>query len=119
MHHLILFLPIFGLIVFLFLPLGLAILVYLGIVLLSGLMYWILFLAMRKHSKSGVESLVGTKAIVVSKLGPRDDAQYLVKIRGELWRANSHDDLKPGETATVLSADGLTLQVRKAGVSQP
>ncbi len=118
MHHLIVFLPIFGLVVFLFLPLNLAIPVYLGIVLLSGLMYWILFLAMKKRSKSGVEGLTGAEARVVSKLGPHEEAQYLVKIRGELWSANSRDDLKPGDVVTVLSVDGLTLLVGKAGVSR-
>jgi membrane-bound ClpP family serine protease len=68
---------------------------------------------MKKRSKYGVEGLIGAEARVVSKLGPHDEAQYLVRIRGELWSANSRDELKLDETVKILSVSGLILLVGK------
>jgi membrane protein implicated in regulation of membrane protease activity len=113
MHPLIILLPLLGLIVFLILPISLALPVYLVILLLSGLMYWAIISAMKRRPNSGSESMIGAKARVVSKLRYQDEAQYAVKVRGELWNANSPDDLKPGETAKILSIDGLTLIIKK------
>ena len=72
--------------------------------------------AMKKRYEYGIEGLIGEEARVVSKLEPQDKAQYMVKVRGELWSANSLDDLKPGEKVKILSVDRLTLVVGKAGV---
>jgi membrane protein implicated in regulation of membrane protease activity len=71
---------------------------------------------MKKRYEYGIEGFIGAEARVVSKLEPQDKAQYMVKIRGELWRANSLDDLKPGEKVKILSVNGLTMMVGKAGV---
>jgi membrane protein implicated in regulation of membrane protease activity len=117
-YIILLLLPLIGIVVFWLLPLPPAILVYLIILLASGLMYWTIVRAMEKHSKYGVEGLIGAEARVVSKLGPDDDAQYMVRVRGELWSANSHDDLKPHETIKVLSVNGLTLEVGKNSAEQ-
>jgi hypothetical protein len=68
---------------------------------------------MKKRLKYAPEGLIGAEARVVSKLGPQDEAQYLVKIRGELWSANSRDDFKPGDVAQILSVDGLKLLIGK------
>jgi membrane protein implicated in regulation of membrane protease activity len=119
MQHLIILLPIIGIIVFWLLPLGQAIPVYLVILVMSGLMYWAIIRAMRKRHENGAESLVGNKASVVSRLSPQEEAQYIVRVRGELWSANSDDDLKPGETVKILSVDGLTLQVSRQAVGPP
>ena len=43
----------------------------------------------------------------------------MVRVRGELWIANSRDDLKPDETVKVLSVNGLTLVVGKNSAEQP
>ena len=71
---------------------------------------------MKKNHEYGVEGFVGGEARVVSKLGLLNDAQYMVKFRGELWSANSIDDLKPGDKVKILSANGITLVVGKASV---
>ena len=71
---------------------------------------------MKKNHEYGVEGFVGGEARVVSKLGLLNDAQYLVKVRGELWSANSIDDLKTGDKVKILSANGLILVVGKTGV---
>jgi membrane protein implicated in regulation of membrane protease activity len=118
-YIILLLLPLIGIVVFWLLPLPLAIPVYLVILLASGLMYWTIVRAMEKRSKYGLEGLIGAEARVISKLGPHDDAQYMVRVRGELWSANSHDDLKPHETIKVLSVNGLTLVVGKNSAEQP
>ncbi|MEJ2738407.1 MAG: NfeD family protein [Dehalococcoidia bacterium] len=61
-------------------------------------------------------SLIGKEAKVVTKLGPMNEPQYMVKVRGELWSANSTDDLKAGDRVKVLSADELVLVVGKTDV---
>ena len=73
-------------------------------------------LCMKNNYEYGVEGFIGEKAKVVSTLGPLNDAQYMVKVRGELWSADSVDDLKPGDKVKILSAKGLTLVVGKDSV---
>jgi membrane-bound ClpP family serine protease len=68
---------------------------------------------MMKRSKYGAEGLIGAEARVISKLGPHDEAQYIVRVRGELWNAKFHDDLKPDETVKILSVNAFTLVVGK------
>ena len=53
MHHLILFLPIIGIIVFWLFPLNIAIPIYAGIFVLSGLMYWAVIRAIRRVPVTG------------------------------------------------------------------
>lgn len=108
-----LILPLIGIVVFWLLPLPQVIYVYIIILLVSGLLYWVIARAMRKLSKYSFEGLAGSQAIVVSKLSPADRAQYMVKVRGELWSANSNDELKADEMVKILAVKGLTLVVGK------
>jgi membrane protein implicated in regulation of membrane protease activity len=114
MHYLLL-LPLLGIAVFFVgLPLGIATTIYIFILIVSGLMYWVIYRAMKKKPASGVEALVGTEARVVSSLEANEDAQYLVKIRGETWKAKSNELLVQGDTVKIMSLDGLILFVKKA-----
>jgi membrane protein implicated in regulation of membrane protease activity len=114
MHHLILLLPIIGIIVFWLMPLNIAIPSYLAILLVSGLMYWAILRAIRKVPTTGANSLVGMEARVMSRLGPKDEAQYLVEADGEMWSANSSDTMEPGETATIIAVEGIKLIVKRS-----
>jgi membrane protein implicated in regulation of membrane protease activity len=118
MHHLILSLPLIGIVVFWLLPLKIAAPSYAGIVLASGLMYWAIIRAIKKIPTTGASGLVGTSARVVSKLGPSDEAQYLVEADGELWSANSPDVLKPGEKVRITKVEGIKLLVSRFGSQQ-
>jgi len=118
-YIILLLLPLIGIVVFWLLPLTQAILAYIVILAVSGLLYWVIARAMKRGSKYGVEGLVGAEVRVVSKLGPHDEAQYMVRVHGELWSANSRDDLKSDETVKVLSVNGLTLVVGKNSAEQP
>lgn len=115
MWHIIILLPIVGIAVFWLLPLSLAIPIYILILALSGLMYWTLYLAMRKHPKGGKEELIGANARVVSVHGAEEKDQYTVEAQGGLWGANSPDRLEKGEVVRIVSLDGLTVTVRRTG----
>jgi membrane protein implicated in regulation of membrane protease activity len=112
MHHLILLLPVFGIVVFWLFPLNFAIPIYIVILVISGLMYWAVIRAIRKIPRES-PSFVGDEAIVVSRLGPLDEAQYMVEVHGELWGANSPDVLNVGETVIITNAKGIILSVRR------
>ncbi len=92
-YLIILLLPLIGIIVFWLMPLYLAIPVYLVILLISGLLYWAIVRAMKRRPYTGSEGLIGEEARVVTKSGSHDAAEYIVSVRGELWSANSRDDL--------------------------
>ena len=113
MHHLILLLPLIGIIVFWLMPLGIAIPVYVGILLISGLMYWAILRSIKKTPTTGASGLVGAKTRVVSKLGPSEEAQYLVEADGELWSANSPDMLGPGDIVIITDVEGIRLTVKR------
>lgn len=61
--------------------------------------------------KTGVEALVGSKALVIEQV----DAHHgQVKIGGELWSARSYDEhsvIEPGTSVDVMSIDGATAYV--------
>jgi membrane protein implicated in regulation of membrane protease activity len=113
MWHLIIMLPILGIIVFFLLRPGVAIPVYLVILLASGLTYWSLARAMRRRPRTGREGLIGASARVISRVKAGGNAQYLVRTQGELWGADSPDILEPNEPVTVTGIDGLKLHVQR------
>jgi membrane protein implicated in regulation of membrane protease activity len=113
MWHIVIMLPILGIIVFFVLRPGVAVPVYLVILVASGLSYWSLARAMRRRPRTGREGLIGASARVVSRVKPGSNTQYLVRTQGELWGAESPDILEPGEQVTVTSIDGLKLRVQR------
>lgn len=61
--------------------------------------------------RTGVAALVGSKAVVVERVGAHEG---LVKIRGEIWTARPYDEqsvIEPGTTVDVMSIDGATAYV--------
>ncbi len=69
--------------------------------------------------ETGVQSLIGTEARVVSRLSPGQRAQYLVRSGGELWSARSTDVLQPGESVNIAALDGINLVVERRNNSSP
>jgi len=67
--------------------------------------------ALKRKPLVGLPHMVGSKGKVVSPLVP----EGLVRIRGELWMAETEDNnIGIGEQVTVVGQDGLKLTVRKA-----
>lgn len=112
MCHILLLMPLLGLPVFWLMPLGQALPVYTIIVLISGLLYWLIWRSTKISAELGPESVIGTEAEVVSILSPRHPAQYLVRAKGELWSARCTDTLQPGEKVNVADLSGINLIVK-------
>jgi membrane-bound serine protease (ClpP class) len=59
----------------------------------------------RRRAVTGVDALVGRKAVVSSPTQ--------VHVAGEIWEARSDDPLVVGEEVVVTAVDGLTLRVSR------
>jgi membrane-bound serine protease (ClpP class) len=59
----------------------------------------------RRRAVTGAEALVGRTAVVSSPTQ--------VRVAGELWRAESEDELVVGDEVEVSGVDGLTLMVSR------
>lgn len=63
------------------------------------------------HTRTNVDALVGTKAVVVSTV---DAHGGQVKLSGEIWSARAYDEtqkLEPGRSVTVMGIAGATAMV--------
>ncbi|HXV80832.1 MAG TPA: NfeD family protein [Candidatus Binatia bacterium] len=73
-------------------------------------LYPIVRAAYESDVKTGVEQLVGEKGVAQERLNPRG----MVRIRGELWRAEAEPGeqrIEPNSKIKVTAARGLTLIV--------
>ncbi len=109
MCHIILLMPVIGLIVFWIWPLSTALPVYLVILSLSGLVYFALMRAMHRPVVTGKEGLMGKSVDVIDMSGHNGH----VRFQGEIWQAFSEDSLHEGNKASVIGMDGLTLRIGK------
>ena len=116
MCHLILLMPLFGIPLFWFLPLGYALPINVVIWLTSAFLYRTITRAMRKPLQDGFRSLIGTEAEVISKLEPNNSTKYLVRAQGEgeLWSAYSTDVLDIGEQVNIVAVKGIGVVVERA-----
>ena len=69
-------------------------------------MWW----SRRAPPKVGVETLIGASGVVVQDCRPIGR----VRVRGEIWRARSSEDLESGASVRVVDRDRLTLLVEPA-----
>ncbi len=66
---------------------------------------------MKRQTVIGLPTMIGSKGKVASPFAP----EGLVRIKGELWGAESLDrNMDIGEQVVVVRQDGLKLIVRKA-----
>lgn len=70
----------------------------------TGLFLW---WSQRRKASVGVETMVGSRGVVVDDLWPEGQ----VKIEGELWRARYEHGCDRGTHVVVRGIDGLTLVV--------
>jgi membrane-bound serine protease (ClpP class) len=60
----------------------------------------------------GTETIVGRNGVTIAWVGPSRAGQTgQVRVDGEIWRARSDEPIDAGTSVTVLSVDGLTLDV--------
>jgi membrane protein implicated in regulation of membrane protease activity len=104
-------LPLIALPVFWYLPLPQAIAIYAVSVLISGAMHWLMHSTMKRPVVTGAESLIGKDAEVVSR-SDRLGISYQVRVKNELWTADSREDLLPGETVMITAVKENRLIVK-------
>jgi membrane protein implicated in regulation of membrane protease activity len=107
MHHLLLILPLLGLILFIFLPWPAPLPLYVILLVGSLGIYWKIIQAQRRRPTIGKSAMIGNHAVVVKLKG--DDAE--VEYEGEIWHAISTEPLNSGQQVIINAVEGLTLQV--------
>jgi len=98
------------LIIWINLPIGIAVGLFVLWVVKDVLLYPLLRIAYQSGPKTVVEQLVGLKGVAREHLNP----DGYVYVRGELWRAEAENGKHPieaGSTVQVLAAKGMTLIV--------
>ncbi|MHB1131602.1 MAG: NfeD family protein [Chloroflexota bacterium] len=105
--HLLLSLPLVGLVLFQALPFQYALPAYLILNLPALLIYYLVARAQRQPVQVGAESLIGAEAEVTA-LRPRSGlANCLVRCQGELWSAHAIEPVLVGSRVRVLGLEGI------------
>jgi membrane-bound serine protease (ClpP class) len=110
MHHLLLFIPIVALVLFLLLPWWLALPLYLPILVSSLVGYWKALQTLGQAPVTGETAMIGGHAKVVSVKTGEVNVEY----QGEIWRAVCPHRLLRGQDVIIEAVDGLTLKVKPA-----
>ena len=66
-------------------------------------------------TSTGKEELIGARGVAVARLSA--GAEGMVRVHGELWRAEASRPVQEGETVMVLRIEGLKLYVEPDGVA--
>jgi membrane-bound serine protease (ClpP class) len=61
-------------------------------------------------STTGIEELIGSQGVVTSAIEAAADG--MIRVHGELWRANAPQAIAQGATVRVVKIDGLRLHVK-------
>jgi len=108
MCHLILLLPLLALPLFWMAPMQFAGPAYAVVLVLSGGIYFLAIRAMHRPVQTGVEALLHSRGEVLDKAGNL----FRVRVGGEVWNAESKENLHPGDCVEVVAVEKLRLQVR-------
>jgi membrane-bound serine protease (ClpP class) len=87
-------------------PWGLVVVGFAAIIEIAETFVWIR-ISRRWRIRAGAETLIGSRAEVVSPCRPRGQ----VRVEGELWRARCDQGADAGDTVRVVGREGLTLLV--------
>jgi membrane-bound serine protease (ClpP class) len=68
-------------------------------------------------SATGKEELIGEHGVAMAQLD--SGAEGMIRVHGELWRAESSQPVQVGETVKVLRVEGLKLYVEPVNVAVP
>ncbi len=61
--------------------------------------------------KSNVDELIGKKAVIIEAINP--PAFGMLKVSGELWRAQADEKIEQGTMVEISAVEGTKLKVRK------
>jgi membrane protein implicated in regulation of membrane protease activity len=107
MHHLLLVLPLVGLILFMFFPWPAALPLYIALLIGSLVIYWKIIQAQRRRPTTGKNAMIGGQAVVIRADGNAVEVDY----QGVIWRAISPKPLHHGQQVIIDGVEGLILQV--------
>lgn len=86
--------------------------VVLGFVAVAGFLIRLGIQAHRQKPSTGVAGMIGVLGATLQAIPPGGVGQ--VRVRGEIWRATSSEEIPAGARVRVSDIDGLTLVVTKA-----
>ena len=109
MCHIMLLLPVIGLVVFWIWPLSTALPIYLAMLMISGFSYYGIMKLMRRPVATGKEGLVGQRVEIIDMSGRTGHG----RIHGEIWRVISDDVLHAGDKAVICGVEDLTLRIAR------
>ncbi|MFQ5911773.1 MAG: NfeD family protein [Nitrospinota bacterium] len=110
MCHIVLAMPILGLVLFPLFPLRLALPLYSIVLLLSAGLYFLVFRAMTARVVTGKEGMIGKTCRTLTAL----DQEGKVKYGNEVWFARSDVPVEPGEEVLIVGFRDLVLVVEPA-----
>ncbi|MDP2727840.1 MAG: NfeD family protein [Dehalococcoidia bacterium] len=111
--------PLFGLGLFLVLPLELAIPSYLLVLVATAWLFYKVVQAMKQPVSVGREALVGQEVEVVLIIETPSMARYLVRHGGELWSATSADEFRRGDRALIAGLEGIRIRIQSLDGGSP
>ncbi|MBI4277173.1 MAG: NfeD family protein [Armatimonadetes bacterium] len=107
--HLLLAMPLLGLVFFGVLPLPVAAAVY-GVTVLASLgVYAAVYRAMRLPVKGGPEELIGRRGIAVEEINPYGQ----IRVGREVWRATARTPIPAGTAVRITELAGVTATVER------
>ena len=109
MCHILLVLPFISLVLFLILPFDQAMAIYSVILLISVILYWLIWKAMRRPVTTGVEGMIGAVGQVIQNSA----GSHKVFVKGEIWDAVSVEQLSVGDPVEITGLKRMQLTVRK------
>lgn len=107
MCHVVLSMPVIGLIFFWIFPLPVALALYLIVLAVSLVIYKAIIDAMKIPVQTGSEGLIGKKGNFIG----RNAQGKVIQVHGELWNAESSERFEPGDEVRITGVDGLMLRV--------
>jgi len=109
MCHVLWMLPILGLPFFWVLDFSVALPLYLGLLVLSGVVMLLTVRSVQQPPSSGMEGMRGDLAEVVEAIRFRGRVRY----HNALWYASAREPLDVGETVRIVGNKGLCLLVER------
>lgn len=97
--------------------LGVALAATIPFALLAVFLMRLVLRSRRWKTATGKEELIGAHGVVVTALPAGADG--MIRVHGELWRAQSAQPVGEGKPVKVLRVEGLTLYVEPADVAVP
>lgn len=109
MCHLLWMLPILGLPLFWIFDFYTALLIYLGVLTLTGVTLYLTIQSIRQAPQSGIEGMQGEIVEVIEASGAHGRVRY----HNTLWYAAAREPIAVGEKVRIIGNKGLCLIVEK------